>query len=111
MIGLGVTGKTVSDFEQWKTRFSRVVTTQLGTRERHRKRGSDARKYANKNASSTMLMQLQNEVMQTIINPENLLTDFTVERCVATQHSGGVQLQVYGKYNNVSVSFGEPLNV
>ena len=111
MIGLSYEGKTVSGFEQFKQRFTRVMTTQLGTRERHRTKGSNARKHAAKNNDSSMLMRVQNEVMTSVSNPINQLTDFEIERCVASRTSTGVSLSVFGKFNGTSVNFGTYINV
>jgi len=111
MIGLHPEGRTITGFEQFKARFARVLTTLTGTRERHREKGSNARKYDANNNDDSTLMKLQSEVMSSMMNPSNQLTDYQVERCVASRTSTGVSIALYGKYLGSSANFEVPFYV
>ena len=109
MIGIDrLTGQKLTGFEQFISRVTQVMSTQIGTREKRRKFGSRLPSLLSKSTSDNLLSLAQTYAMEAFLNSVNGLTDFVPNRVVAIRHSNGLVLRFEGKWNG---SWIEPFDI
>lgn len=108
MIGMDrSSGRTLSAWEQFVSRVTQVMTTPLGAREHRRTFGSRVPETLGKTMSDELLLTAQAYAIDAFYNPDNGLTDFSVESCVASRRDAGagVLLKFTGVWRHERVQF------
>lgn len=106
MIGIDRnTGRTLTDWEQFVSRVTQVMTTPVGSREHRRDFGSRVPETLGRNMGDSLLVTAQAYAIDAFYSAINGLGDFTPSRVVATRTATGLSLAIYGKWRNQSVSF------
>ncbi|MGI2002042.1 phage baseplate protein [Shewanella frigidimarina] len=100
MVGIDrLSGKKLTGFDQFVSRVTQVMSTQIGTREKRRNFGSKLPSLLSKPTSGSLLSLAQTYSMEAFLNAENGISDFKPNRVVATRHSNGITLRFEGKWN------------
>ncbi|KUI98992.1 hypothetical protein [Vibrio sp. MEBiC08052] len=112
MIGIDrMTGRQIEGYEQLVSRVTQVMTTPLGGRVKRAAFGSRVREHLAANMTDHMLVRTQSAALEAFYNPENGLSDFIPDSCIATRHATGLSLYFSGNWKGRTVKFEVPLNV
>ncbi|ASA54680.1 phage baseplate protein [Vibrio gazogenes] len=112
MIGIDrITGRKIDGYEQLVSRITQVMTTPLGGRVKRSGFGSRVRENLAANMTDSMLVRIQSDAIDAFYNPENGLSDFIPDRCIAKRHATGLSLFFSGRWQGRTVKFEVPLNV
>lgn len=99
------TGRTIRGWDQFLSRITQVMTTQVADREKRRGFGSRVPETLSRNMSEALLMKAQVYALEAVYVPVNGLSDFSPTRCVASRGEAGVILRFWGDWNGRSVEF------
>lgn len=100
MIGIDrQTGTAITGFDNFVSRLTQVMSTQIGSREKRRKFGSRLPSLLSKTTSGHVLSLAQTYAMEAFLNPVNGLADFIPSRVVSSRHSNGITLRFEGQWN------------
>ncbi|QMV14741.1 baseplate wedge subunit [Vibrio spartinae] len=112
MIGIDrITGRKIDSYEQLVSRITQVMTTPLGGRVKRSGFGSRVRESLAANMTDSTLVRIQSAAIEAFYNPENGLSDFIPDSCIATRHATGLSLYFSGNWKGRTVKFEVPLNV
>lgn len=99
MIGIDrKTGRTLTGWEQFLSRVTQVMTTQIGARNKYRSFGCQLPSTLSRNTSNATLALIQTYAMGAFMNEANGLQDFTPERVVAKRTAIGTLVTFYGTW-------------
>jgi uncharacterized protein len=100
MVGIDrLSGKKLTGFDQFVSRVTQVMSTQIGTREKRRNFGSRLPSLLSKTTSGSLLSLAQTYAMEAFLNVDNGITDFVPRRIVATRKGDGLMLRFEGTWN------------
>jgi len=99
------TGRTIRGWDQFLSRFTQVMTTQVADREKRRGFGSRVPEAIGRNMNDSLLILAQSYAIEACYVPINGLSDFSPSRCVASRGEVGVILRFWGDWNGRSVEF------
>lgn len=106
MIGIDrKTGRTIDGWDQFVSRATQALTTQLGDREHRRTFGSRVPELLARNVSDNLLIMAQTYAVEAFYNAENGIGDFAVETCVATRTDTGLSLRFTGIWQHQRKQF------
>lgn len=106
MIGIDrKTGRTINEWEQFVSRVTQVMTTQISRREKRREFGSRIPELLSENMSDGVLMLAQSYAIEASYPAINGLSEFSPSRCVASRSTSGIVLRFWGKWAGQDVEF------
>lgn len=100
MIGMcRKTGRTITEWDQFISRITQVMTTHISARNKAREFGSQLPATLSRNTNNATLALIQTYAMGAFMNPANGLEDFTPSRIVAERVKDGTSVTFYGEWN------------